>query len=99
MKYLISTIIIGCMGFLIGKMIRQRAHFHAVNQQRTAAKEQSKKKILAFLKKRKTIANNQVQKLLGVSDTTATNYLEELEQEGAIVQKGTTGSGVFYQKG
>ena len=42
------------------------------------------------------IANNDVQILLGVSDATATNYLDELEKEGKIKQHGEIGRGVFY---
>lgn len=98
MQYIIITIIIGVIGFLIGKTIQRRTNFDAINQERFSAKEHNKRKILAFLKKRRTITNSQVQKLLGVSDATATNYLEELEQKGALSQKGKTGSGVFYQK-
>lgn len=47
-------------------------------------------------KKEGKITNNDVEKMLGVSDATATNYLEELEQEGKIVQQGKTGRSVFY---
>ena len=35
--------------------------------------------------------------LLGVSDTTAYRYLQELEQEGHIRQVGKEGRGVYYQ--
>jgi len=37
-------------------------------------------------------------KLLGVSDATATRYLEELEHEGLIKQQGETGKYTYYQK-
>ena len=39
---------------------------------------------------------DQICRELGVSDATATNYLEELEKEGKIKQHGDTGRGVFY---
>ena len=59
-------------------------------------KEKSKQKILKLFKKQERITNNDVEKLLDVSDATATNYLEELEQEDAIIQQGKTGRSVFY---
>lgn len=98
MQYVIITIIVGVIGFVIGKTIRQQTNFDAINQQRIATKKRGKRKILAFFKKRRTITNNQVQKLLGIADATATNYLQELEQEGAIIQKGKTGHSVWYRK-
>lgn len=44
------------------------------------------------------IANNDVQKLLKVSDATAERYLQELERKGLIKQEGEIGHGVFYTK-
>ena len=44
------------------------------------------------------ITNNEVEKLLHVSDATATRYLETLEKEGKIKQVGKTGKGVSYTK-
>jgi Fic family protein len=41
---------------------------------------------------------HEVEKLLHVSDATATRYLEILEQEGKIKQVGKTGKGVKYQR-
>lgn len=44
------------------------------------------------------ITNNQVEKLLGVSDATAERYLEQLEKEGLIKQVGKEGKFVYYEK-
>ena len=60
-------------------------------------KEEAKEKIMDFLRENGRIANNDAEKMLGVSDATATNYLEELEKENKIIQKGETGRGVFYE--
>ena len=59
-------------------------------------KEEAKNKLLKSIVSRGRIANNDVQILLGVSDATATNYLEELEKEGKIKQHGEIGRGVYY---
>ncbi len=67
--------------------------YRDVNKQQ---KEEGKTQILQALGKNNKITNNDVEKLLGVSDASATNYLQELENEGRIKQIGKTGSGVYY---
>lgn len=64
----------------------------------TKRKEENKEKILALFTTQEKVANNDIEKLLGVSDATATRYLSELEQEGKLVQIGTTGRGVEYRR-
>ncbi|MEK7142769.1 MAG: winged helix-turn-helix transcriptional regulator [Patescibacteria group bacterium] len=44
------------------------------------------------------ITNDEVQKLLKVSDATAERYLQELESQGLIRQFGEVGKEVYYQK-
>lgn len=44
------------------------------------------------------ITNDDVQKLLKISDATAERYLQELEQKGLLKQEGETGHSVFYLK-
>mgnify|MGYP001559050988 FL=1 len=44
------------------------------------------------------ITNDDVQKLLESSHATATNYLDELQKDGKIVQNGDIGRGVFYNQ-
>lgn len=39
-----------------------------------------------------------MEKLLHVSDATATRYLDELEKEGKIKQVGTTGKHTRYER-
>ena len=60
-------------------------------------KESRKEKILGLMDSKKKIKNNDVQKLLKVSDASATRYLEELEKEGKIEQVGKT-SDAYYKK-
>jgi predicted HTH transcriptional regulator len=59
-------------------------------------KAENKKKILDFLRKNEKVVNNDIEKLLDVSDSTTTRYLDELEKENKIVQIGTTGNAVYY---
>jgi len=62
-------------------------------------KEENIKKLEGYVLNMKgTITNKDVEKLLGVSDATATRYLDELEKKGLLRQVGDTGRGVFYEK-
>lgn len=44
------------------------------------------------------ITNDDIQKLLSVSDATAERYLQELEKQGKLKQYGIIGKEVYYQK-
>jgi len=63
----------------------------------TIKKKENKMRILRLLQEKKSVVNNDVEKMLGVSDATATNYLTELEAEGEITQINETGRGVYYK--
>jgi predicted HTH transcriptional regulator len=47
---------------------------------------------------KKSITNDDVEKLLHVSDATALRYLTQLKKENKITQIGKTGQGVTYTK-
>jgi len=68
--------------------------YRDINKQQ---KTENKERILKELQEKEKITNNDVEKLLGVSDATATNYLQELENENKIKQIGKTGRSVFYR--
>ncbi len=55
-------------------------------------------KIMGLFAKKPQITNDQVEKVLHVSDSTATRYLDQLEKENKIKQNGKTGKGVVYTK-
>ncbi|MEK9159082.1 MAG: helix-turn-helix domain-containing protein [Patescibacteria group bacterium] len=61
-------------------------------------KKRNKEALLGILETQTPLTNNHVEQLLGVSDATATRYLEELEKEGKVRQVGTTGQAVYYEK-
>ncbi|OGN09088.1 MAG: hypothetical protein A3C61_03850 [Candidatus Yanofskybacteria bacterium RIFCSPHIGHO2_02_FULL_39_10] len=54
-------------------------------------------KVLNFLKEKGEITNDDVEKALGVSDATATRYLDYLQKQGLIVQIGKEGRFVKYR--
>lgn len=55
-------------------------------------------KIMSLFAKQTSITNDAVEKLLHVSDATATRYLSELEKQRKITQSGKTGHAVTYTK-
>ena len=61
-------------------------------------KQKKLEKILEFLNAKGKVTNDEVEKLLHVSDATATRYLSALEKEGKIKQVGKTGKAVVYKR-
>ena len=68
------------------------------NEKRQSKKREKTDEILTLFSEKKEITNDEVEKLLHVSDATVTRYLETLEKEGKIKQVGKTGKGVVYEK-
>lgn len=88
------------LGILIGVGIASK--YSGSSQE--VEKKENKEKILASFANLESaggdgrVSNNDIEKLLGVSDATATRYLDELEKEGKIHQVGTSGRSVFYTR-
>ncbi len=61
-------------------------------------KRKKLEKIMNMFTKRTNVTNDEVEKLLHVSDATATRYLTILKKENKIKQSGKTGKGVSYSK-
>lgn len=61
-------------------------------------KEAHKQSIMEAFATKERLTNNEVEKLLHVSDATATRYLDDLEKEGKVRQVGETGAHVYYEK-
>ena len=57
----------------------------------------SKSKILELFKTKSELTNNDVEKLLSVSDATATRYLDELEKEKIIEAFGDSKRATKYR--
>ncbi|MBI4235473.1 DUF977 family protein [Candidatus Peregrinibacteria bacterium] len=60
-------------------------------------KQKRKVKILELIREKGSVTNNDIEKVLGVSDASATNYLQEVEKEGKIEQIGEKGRFVSYR--
>lgn len=55
-------------------------------------------KIMRLFNTKPHLTNEDVQKLLRVTDRTARRYFDELEKDGRVKQVGEVGRGVFYEK-
>ncbi len=55
-------------------------------------------KVMTLFERQTKITNDEVEKLLHISDATATRYLSVLEKENKIKQEGRTGHAVSYSK-
>jgi hypothetical protein len=62
------------------------------------AKQEHLDKIIKLFDSKDKVMNDDVEKLLGVSDKTVQRYFNELESQGKIKQVGETGKGVYYIK-
>lgn len=77
------------VGYKIAKEISER-------EKHPAPGAKDKAKILSFTKTNGKITNNDVEELLGVSDSTAQRYLQKMVDENLLKQNGKTGHNVFY---
>ncbi len=93
---LLALILVVITGIIIGSYFGARKKEGLILGQ-AKKKAENKEKILEFLKTNEKITNNDIEKLLGVSDATATRYLNELEKEEKIKQIGTVGHAVYYR--
>ncbi len=92
---LFAVVILG----LLGWGYRNRGNIHWSPDERGKNKAEHKKTIMTlFSTDGARITNDDVQKLVNVSDATATRYLDELEQEKQITQVGREGKYVYYEK-
>ncbi|PIQ78440.1 MAG: hypothetical protein COV79_05250 [Parcubacteria group bacterium CG11_big_fil_rev_8_21_14_0_20_41_14] len=95
----IIALIIGIiLGFAIAKLTnKKQTAIGKSTQIQITAKQENKDRIIAYLKENREAANNDIEKLLKVSDSSATRYLDELEKEGTIEQVGEKGRFVKYR--
>ena len=103
MDYII-LIIAGITGIVLGTYLgRRRVKKSLDNTQDREREDVEKKKenlekVCQLFVGQGRVANDDIEKLLGISDATATRYLDELEKQGLIRQVGKTGKYVYYEQ-
>lgn len=100
----VSFLAVICVSFVVWLLIDPKKPNVKNNKEKErAASEQAVRhreniaKVLNMAQISHRITNDDVEKTLGVSDSTATRYLQELEDRGKIEQVGKEGRYVFYQ--
>lgn len=91
----LPLLVVAILGIALGMFLARRRRGSLISEQ-GERKAKNKEKVLRFLQENGKIQNNDVEKLVGVSNATAERYLNELEKEGQITQHGTIGKSVFY---
>lgn len=109
MTQFIIFLIIGVVGIVIGYYLAVSRKAKRVKKniiaEQGVEKEENLRKLRDYLralrqaqgKGKDTITNDEVEKLLGVSDATTERYLDDLEKEGILKQEGRTGRFVRYK--
>ena len=102
MQALVFLIIGMGIGYLIGRHWHGRARvedaetLNTVNAQRVRQMEEHLADVLTLMAGRESTTNNDLERLLGVSDATATRYFDMLEARGRVTRKGA-GSATRYR--
>lgn len=98
-------IIIGLVvGFAAGYLVASQAKGESAKEkviyksEGEAEKQANLAKIEQYIADKDRFTNDDLQNLLGVSDTTVGRYLDELEAAGTITQVGETGKFVYCTK-
>lgn len=68
------------------------------NKEREERRDEAKDRIIELFESADSLVNDDIEKELGVADSTVTKYLNELEAEGKIEQIGESGRFVEYRR-
>lgn len=74
-----------------------KAPLDKLNEERAREKEANLARTLELFKSDNEVTNNDVERALAISNTSAERYLDELEERGKIEQVGNTGRAVIYK--
>jgi len=68
-------------------------------EKQATEKKRNKEAILGLMEEvQPQMTNQHLEMYLGISDATATRYMDELEKEGKVRQVGKSGPGVYYER-
>jgi Fic family protein len=102
MNYIIGFLVGAFVGMIVSAFMFRSKCECPKNDQNTPAQnkrdENLEKLKIIIAKTDKEITNDIVQNAMGVSDATATRYLDELEKQGIIKQLDKTGKYTRYDK-
>ena len=96
----VASVVVPVVATTVVQTIKNTVHELLNKAQLTIQNKKRKKidRVMTLFVKQTKITNNEVEKLLHISDATATRYLATLEKEGKIKQNGKIGKWVSYSK-
>lgn len=95
--FLLGIALGGVLAWIITKKSCAKTSKKCTLTAQSQKKAENKQKILNLLQTKPKITNNDIEKLLRVSNTSAERYLNQLENEGKIKQIGKTGRYTHYK--
>ena len=92
-------IIIGIVGILAGYYFTTRRKTMGLGAvgRRQSEKNANISKLKEYLNGKERVTNDDIERFLEVSDSTATRYMHDLEREGFVEQVGGEGRYVYYK--
>jgi predicted HTH transcriptional regulator len=87
-----------CEGSQEKVVIKSENRGTKLSRELSEKKKENLAKIDDYLIAHDRVTNDDIEKLLSVSNATAYRYLEELENKGVLKQVGKTGTAVYYEK-
>jgi len=99
MTQFIIFLIIGVGGIVVGYYlaVRRKMAGRGVVNRRQTEKDENINKLKEYLRGKDRVTNDEIERFLGVSDSTATRYTRELEESGLLEQVGIEGRSVHYK--
>ena len=99
--YNMNQLLFFIFGFFVGAIAAcgiwmKKTDGRGYHAKRSSKKEERKEKILTLFAEKEKVRNNDVEKLLKISNATTHRYLDELEKENKIEQVGKTGKHTYY---
>lgn len=94
--FIIGFVLGGAIVYLIFRT-QKKASISIYTEKQQNEKHKRKEKILTMIREKGKVTNNDIERVLSVSDASASNYLQELEREGKIEQVGERGRFVSYK--
>ncbi len=105
-----TLIIIFILGVLVGvgtlwfikhtnnnQLKLNKDYFLNINKKKKELVNKRKKEILEFMNREKRITNTEVRKMFNISEATAVRYLDGMENDKLLIQKGSTGRNTYYE--
>ena len=99
MSQVIIFIILGILVIVVGYYFTARRKVMGLGAvgRRQTAKNANISKLKEYLNGKERVTNDDIERFLEVSDSTATRYMDELEREGFVEQIGSKGRHVYYK--